>query len=290
MAFNSSVARLIAASSLVLVVGTAAAAPQAPAPDAYTELAAERFREIKAELKSDAAIVVKGPLTIQLGDSFVVSLDRIYAFCQSNASHCARETDRYARRVFEVWRDREAPAVKEKVRLVVRSEDYLAQAEKAAGDKPESRLMPRPLVDGLVIVPALDTPSSLRMLGRKDATSLQLDADALFALALSNTLAGLKPITEAPVAVKGSFGRLVGDVYEPSRLASPEAFAPLVKAHNGTLLVMAPLTDVLLYVGEDTPTAREAMRLFGRNLMKRSPNPLSDIVLRWTDKGWQRVD
>jgi hypothetical protein len=42
-------------------------------------------------------------------------------------------------------------------------------------------------------------------------------------------------------------------------------------------------------VGEDTAVTIDALRTLAGNVMSRAPNRRSDILLRWTPKGWNVV-
>ncbi len=90
----------------------------------------------------------------------------------------------------------------------------------------------------------------------------------------------------AKVASSGRIGQVAGDAYDPSRLLLHEAWAPLVAAYGGTLIVASPATNALFYVGEDSPQAIGALRSLVRNVLARAPNRLSDVLLRWTESGW----
>jgi hypothetical protein len=93
----------------------------------------------------------------------------------------------------------------------------------------------------------------------------------------------------AKPAGPGRIGHLVGDSFHPSRLALFDTWAPLAEAQGGKLIVAAPATDSVLYVGDDSPAAIGALRTLARKLMGQVPHPLSDILLRWTPTGWQVV-
>ena len=60
------------------------------------------------------------------------------------------------------------------------------------------------------------------------------------------------------------------------------SWAPLAQAQGGVLIVAAPTPDLVLYSGEDSSAALDALRTFVRNVMARTPKPLSGALLRWT--------
>jgi uncharacterized protein YtpQ (UPF0354 family) len=247
---------------------------------------------VAAQLRKDvgdAAVVVKGPLTIGLGE-LQANLDRIFAFCRGNASGCQSEVERYVKAAAQVHRDRTAPPTREAVRLVIRTSQYVQAAQASIGGGAPPQVQPRPLVEGLVILPVLDTSRAIRMLGAKDNARLGLTAQEVYDLGLSNLSKNLKPLMEiAKVAGQGQIGQLVGDSYHPSRLLLLDSWAALAQAQAGVLIVAIPATDAVFYVGEDTPVAIDALRALVKNVMTRAPNRLSSALLRWRPSGWEIV-
>lgn len=269
----------------VLIILSAMSCSSASAQDvpkgeaAFTEYVAAQLRREMG----GAAIVVKGPLTLAVGE-LQANLDRIFAYCSRDRTGCAREITTYVKGVAQVHKDRLAPPSKEAVRVLVRTQAYVAMSQAAL------KLQPRELAGGLVMLPAIDMPRSLRMLTDEDNVALGLSADEVFKLGFANLRQRLKPLMEvAKVVQPGQIGHLSGDVYHPSRLALRESWSPLAKAHAGKLIVAVPTTDTVLYVGDDAPTAIDALRALAKNVWTRAPNQLSTELLRWTPKRWEVV-
>jgi hypothetical protein len=235
-----------------------------------------------------AEVVVKGPLTLTVGGT-QANLDRIFAYCGKNSAGCQREVSTYVKAIAQIQKDRLTPPSKDAVRVLVRTQAY-AVAYQAALAKNTQLLKPRILAGGFVMLPAIDTPRAFRVLTELDNTSLGLSTDEIFELGLANLRMRLKPLLEvAKTARRGQIGHLSGDAYHPSRLALHESWAPLAKAQGGTLIVAAPATDTVLYIGEDTAVAIDALAALTRNVWSRTPNQLSTELLRWTPKGWELV-
>ena len=97
-------------------------------------------------------------------------------------------------------------------------------------------------------------------------------------------LMGIAKVTEP-----GQIGHVSGDAYDSSRLALFESWAPLAKAHGGKLIVAAPATNTVIYVGDDTATGIDALRQLAKNVSSRAPTPLSTELLRWTPQRWEVV-
>src|SRR5436309_10278105 len=214
---------------------------------AFTEYVATQLRgAIKGE-----TVEVKGPLTLGIG-GIQANLDRIFAYCNRNASGCANEISNYVKGVEQIVKDRTAPPSKEAVRIVVRAKAYL-EAGLASRPKEAPKLQPRALAGELIMLPAIDMPRTIRMLDEKDNVALGLSADDVFELGLANLRKILMPLMSiAKVTEPGQIGHVDGDAYDSSRLELLESWATLAKAHGGTLIVAATATNMVMYVGDDT--------------------------------------
>ena len=243
--------------------------------------------QIRAEV-GDASIAIKAPLSVAVGN-MQANLDRIFGFCKRNSEGCPKEIANYVKALGQAYRDQNVAPSREALRLVVRTTQYVQQVEGALGpDTPP--LHPRTLVEGLVILPVLDAPRTIRMLSDGDMKTLGLSADEVQQLALANLRSSLKPLMDtAKVAGQGQIGQLVGDAFNSSRLVLLDTWAPLAAAQGGKLIVAAPATDAVFYVGEDSAGAIDALRTLVKNIMSRAPNRLSDLLLRWTPSGWEIV-
>jgi len=274
----------VCATLLVLSAACSLACAQAvpKGEAAFTEyVAAQLRRAIRG-----VTVEVKGPLTLAFG-GFQANLDRIFAFCQRNTAGCANEVARYVKGAAEAYQDRTAPPSKAAVRVVVRTTAYLT-ATQAATSKDGPKLQPRPLAGELVMLPALDMPRTIRMLDEKDNAALGLSVDEVFQLGFDNLRKQLKPLMSiAKVAHAGQIGELSGDTYHSSRLVLFESWSPLAKVHGGKLVVAVPAPDMVLYVGDDSPKAIEALRSLTKDVASRAAAPLSNELLRWTPQRWE---
>src|SRR5580698_7351777 len=243
--------------------------------------------QIRAEI-GDAPISIKGPLTVAVGD-VQANFDRIYGFCKRNSEGCSKEIANYVKALGQAYRDQNAAPSREALRLVVRTTQYVQQVQGALGPG-AAPLHPRVLVEGLVTLPVLDAPRTIRMLSDGDMKTLGLSADEVQQVAIANLRGALKPLMDAAkVAGHGQIGQVVGDAFDSSRLILPDTWAPLAAAQGGKLIVAAPATDAVFYVGEDSAHAIDVLRTLVKNIMSRAPNRLSDILLRWTPGGWEIV-
>jgi hypothetical protein len=259
--------------------------PSAEELNAFTDRVADRLR---ARL-GNTPVDVKGPLTLSVGE-LQANLDRVFSFCNRDAAKCDAEIERYVAGVDESIRLVREPVSRDDVRLVVRTTEYFARLQ---GSVDKSALMPQPrkLAEGLVVLPAADSPKTIRILiSAEPLKELNLSTEELYRLGDANLRKSLKPIMQAAKPVgKSQIGSIEPNQYNSGRLALVDSWAPLAQAQGGVLIVCAPATDTILYISEDTPSAIDALRELAKSALKRAPNPLSDKMLRWTSDGWQEV-
>ena len=65
--------------------------------------------------------------------------------------------------------------------------------------------------------------------------------------------------------------------------------APPAQAQGGKLVVAAPSTDTILYIGEDSPRVVDAFPALVRDASSRPAHPLSTEILRWKGGGLEAV-
>lgn len=216
-----------------------------------------------------------------------LSLDRLYAFCQREAARCTEATEQYAKGVTEVVRERSRPIERAMVRLVVRPRPYVDQILLKMG---EGAIVSRPLTPELAIVPVLDFTRSVRFVSAKDLVTLGLAQDEVFKLGEGNLRAGQKPLAEvAQVPVGQALGSITGEDYASSRILFHADWKDLSGKLNQQLVVMIPAPDVLLYGDGSTPRGLEVLKTLGLNMARQSQRPLSPLLLRWTEVGWEPV-
>jgi uncharacterized protein YtpQ (UPF0354 family) len=271
--------------AVVQLLGAVPASAQGIPTDepGFTAYVAERMRKGVG----DTPVSVKAPLTLSVGP-LQANLDRIHAYCKTNPDGCDREINTYVKAAADTIRTKALPPTKEALRLVIRTTQYLDKTQQPLGS---AKLVPaRPFATGLVVMPMLDLPSTMRALTEDDRATLGLTTDEIYEVAAANLRKTLKALLQVIRPVdRGEIGQLTGDVYQPSRLALHESWAPLAKAQAGVLIVAAPATDAVLYIADDSPVGIDALRTLAKNLMDRAPNKLTSLLLRWTPAGWQIV-
>jgi hypothetical protein len=226
--FDPIIHKALFASALTLTLTVQALAQDIPSDKTgFTEYVANRLR---SEV-GDSNVVVEGTLTLKLG-GLQANLDRSYGFCEHNASGCPMEISTFVRGIAEAYRAQNAPITRDNIRVVVRTIQYVQGIQNYL--KPGApTLLPTPFVEGLVLVPVLDSPTSFRFLNTEDLKKLGLSEQGAQQLALTNTRDALKlkPLMDvAKIARPGSIGQLAGDSLYPSRLALFDTWAPLADA------------------------------------------------------------
>ena len=269
---------------LLLALGATGYARAQDVPRGEAEFTNFVAAQLRREVKG-TEVEVKRPLTLGVG-GLQANLDRIFVYCRDNTNGCRREISNYVKGIAQILKGKHAPLSKEAVRIIVRTSAYV----KASASQKVDNLQPRRLAGELVMLPAADAPRTIHPLSEQDNQQLGLSADEVFKLGLANLRTRLKPLMKvAKVAQPGQIGYLDGDVYHSSRLALHESWSPLAKAQAGKLIVAAPATDTVVYVGDDTPAAIGALRTLARQVLSKAPNPLSAELLRWTPERWEVV-
>ncbi|WP_343641291.1 hypothetical protein [Roseateles sp.] len=269
-------------SSLLIHAGAQAQSGVVP-PDAagFTDYVATQLRQ----QLGDGTVVVREPLTLGVADQRT-RLDKLYAGCQTNRAHCADDVNAFVKATTQNFRASTIPATRESLRLAVRTAASVQQSQREVGGD-ATTFRPRPFVGPLVTVPVFDTLRASRLISEKDYKTLDLSVDQVRELARKNTYNALPQVlqTAKPVA-SGEVGRLDGPVLQPSRLIFIDDWKPLADAQHGTLIVAAPANDTVLYIGDDSAASLDALRAQVREIMGKSANPLTDVLLRWSPSGW----
>jgi uncharacterized protein YtpQ (UPF0354 family) len=279
----SGVLAVMVAALQLVAVGFARAQAIPTDEPRFTAYVAEQMQKAAG----DVAVSIKGPLTLAVGP-LQANLDRIYSYCNANAAGCSGEIDTYVKAAADTLRTKTLPPTREALRLVVRTAQYRDEAQRYVA--PTTLVPARPLADGLVVMPMLDLPHTIRGLNEKDSAALGLTTKEVYEVATANLRKSLKALMHVAKPVgRGQIGQLTGDVYQPSRLVLLDSWARLAQAQGGVLIVAAPATDTVLYIAEDSPIAIDALRTLVKNVLGRAPNKLTSLLLRWTPTGWQVV-
>lgn len=281
------VLKVVAATAAVLLVPSGyTCADEA----SFTKQVADRLvRELP-----DLRIEIASPLTLKINQAdganvLQANLDRIFAFCTKAAEQCDAATSQYIAGVSGAVKDRIRPVEPSMIRLNVRPRKALESAQQhLPPDAP--RIVLRPFPGDLAITAVLDFPTAMRMFTNEDAKKLGLSEDQVIDIGLNNLRASLKPISDFPPPTAEQSFRYLGDSpYESSRLTLHSDWAPVAKALGGSLIVGIPSSNLLVYGRGDSELAVDAIRAFMRDAIRKTDRPLSTLMFRWTENGWEEV-
>lgn len=214
-------------------------------------------------------------------------LDRIRAGCERIPEKCAAFVAEYVAGIATMVADRTRPVEKASLRIALRPASYL---ERAAKEQPDAPPIWRPFAGDLGLLLVIDGKLVLRMAQRKDLEALKLSESEAFAAARENLARELTPLDSVLTPIKGkAIGFLEESAYESSRVIFHDEWREFAGSVEGSLIVTAPTTNVLVYGSGASPEAVDALRTFARDVARRSGRPLSPSVLRWTARGWESV-
>ena len=277
-----------AAGLLALAALPAAFAQTVPLEDpGFTDDLTEKFRTALP----DEHVVVVAPQRLTLGNAgTAVNLAGLARSCHATPATCDQQAATFVAGATRAFQNLNKPPQPGQVRIALRPA-AMADAYRADSRATGLNLQVQPFVDGLVSTVVIDTPSAMRWASSKDLDALKLDAAGLAELARANTHATMQPLASvAQPAPHGQVGAIEGaDAYVASRVLFTADWAPMAKAQGGVLIVAVPRTTAILYISDDGAEAVGALRAIAHQQLVTARDPLSDILLRWTPDGWQRL-
>jgi hypothetical protein len=256
---------------------------------ALTESAARLFDDEAPE----AAAAVIGPLTLQLSargsdkNDLRISLERIWAVCQSNPDGCEAATRDFVTKSVRTLRMRSQPAARDQIVAIVRPRAYV---DRVGGPSAPNTLI-APLFDDLFVLYMVDLPGSLRSLATTELDALAIDRGQLPALAVQNLTTRLGHLSDALAnAAPGAFNVLrSGNVFESSRLLVGDEWAALATKAGKPVIVGAPSGDVLLVAIGPTGDQLASMRDTVGQMFATAQRPVSPRLYRWATTKWAVV-
>ncbi len=90
-------------------------------------------------------------------------------------------------------------------------------------------------------------------------------------------------------AVVRPVGTIAGDYYESSRLSLHDDWSTIAAQMSGGLIAAVPSNDLVLYADAGQTNTVDAMATLAREMVRKSPRPLSATVFKWTKAGWELV-
>jgi hypothetical protein len=261
--------------------------------ETFTKVAAERVcKELpEYDVKPVGKLSLEGKRSD--GESTgQLSLDRVHMFCLRNSQNCSAGLDQYAKGIAESVKERNRPIERGMLRLAMRPAAYIEQIRRqivTIGGK--GSVYSKVIAPGLVAIPVVDFTRSIRLVTDQDLVKLALTEDDLFKLGEQNIQSSTKPLHKVtPTPIANSFGKIVGEDYASSRILFHDDWRDLSTKLNNKLVIMLPAPDVLLYGDGSTAAGVDALRTFAAEVARKSSRPLSQLVLLWTETGWEVVN
>lgn len=279
---------LYSLATLAFVQAAVAAVPSDPAD--FTQYVKKLFeKELPGfAFKSPARLTLKGdgPDGKTTGD---ISLDRIYGNCTANPQTADAAITHFVKAALTAINPTTVALRPEMIRLVVRREAYIKDAIARMGPGPRAAFF-RPIAPGLVIVPVIDLPATLQYVGDKELTELRMTDAEVFRTGEANFRKSSKPLSQvARIPPKRGLG-FIQEEDAPSWLAFHDEWESVAKKLHGKLVVMVPAADLLMFVEGTDRYALDALHTIGSDAGRKADRPLSDILLRWTKTGWEKVE
>ena len=267
------------------------AAPVAPPFDATTQAS---LTQSVARLFSDASpafkVQVVEPLTLHVDATDTnkhdlrVSLDRVWATCQSDAAHCEREARSFVTKAVATIETPAAKATRDQVVAVLRPRAYFDSigGTSAAGTVVEQ------FIGDLFVTYVVDLPQSTRSLGPGDMTTLGLTRADLPAIARANLSARLGGSPPELARSKAGDVNVIagGNYFESSRLLLTEDWTALSAKLGKPIFAGAPANDVLVIAIAPAAEQLAKLRAAIQGLYQSSDRPVSPQIYRWDVGRW----
>jgi len=216
-------------------------------------------------------------------------LDRLFGYIAANPKDSAAAQQSYVSQLSRAIAEAGKPISKQDVRLAIRNVAKIKSALDAMG--PGSKpAYPKNLTGDLVVLPVIDTPSTVRFVSEKDLSLLGLTEDEAVECGMKNLRAIQKPLAEvAKIPPRSGFG-IITEEYAASRLIFTSDWKSIEEKVGGNLIAMAPAYDTVIFGDGSTSTAVDALRTFGIQIAKQSQVPLSSTVVRLKGERWEAVE
>lgn len=264
----------------------AGAAPRDPA--AFTRHFAGALREgepnISIQITAPLRLTVKGPS----GDNDLY-LDQIYSVCSRDPDSCESQIKAFIGQMSAYLAKPEPALTTSSLRVIVRTDDYMAQARQFMAS--HGGPIARPLPGGFWLMLAQDRPTTIAALPLDAVKPLGLAADQALDVGARNMAADVSQQVEQVRASrgKGAIIGLGGSGYGASLFAFPDLWAPVARKYGGQLLVAVPANDAFLCADGRAPGMAQALAEAAQAAMASMDHPLSATVFRWTPHGWEVV-
>jgi len=239
-------------------------------------------------------VVIADSLTLKINldgkEKYQLNLDRISAYCAENKDGCDSVVQGFLDRSIKMLNTPEFAVTAEKLRVVVRPKDFIAQVKETTKGDPSVSPLFEPYLD-LDMVCEFDTPTATKLVLSTDLSALKLTAIDAIARAKANMHSALTPVAAQARDIRpGEFGALMADTgYTSSWLLFPDGWKDLAARFDNHLLVAVPADNLVLYERDDGDASAATLRSTASDEYQHGERPISKSIYRWHETGWEIV-
>ena len=272
-----------------VLLAVAASATAQLAPEEFTSKFIENLRQINADVGIKDVEALQFVVTTQEGDEHKAFLDNAYDLYLQDEAALQEIMNQYADALLESVTRVEPELLAENIVPVIKATAWLeevARVTREQGQDSEPNLCTQPLVEGLVVVYAEDTPSNIRYIGREDIEETGVGLEQVATLSIDNLLQRLPQIETH--GGEGLYMVTAGGNYEPSLLLIDTIWNADNFDVRGDIVIGVPARDVLLVTGSEETESLSRLVAFGEEIYAESPYRLTTNLYVWRDGAWQR--
>jgi uncharacterized protein YtpQ (UPF0354 family) len=275
---------------LCSLVGLVITCPMAAAAPAEADFTKDMLTRIN-KLAPNVMLVVTEPLSVRVLEGpqagSQINFDRINAFCEKNdAALCEEQKDSFATAIAASFVEMDYSVTRERLRVVVRSEEYVAKANSELVTGTSGPLVIVPLIAGLDLVLAADFPETTRLVSEGDLKALGLTPKQAIALGTEQVLAALPPLPEAK-SLASTVIMIPGQDYGASYLLATDKWQSLAKDVKGVLWVAVPADDKVVVGVARNENELSKLKPVVAEDYATAARGISPLIFRWTERGWQ---
>lgn len=263
--------------------------PTAAAPLTQTDFVQqmlERYRRSYPDSKVEQTDELSAKISLSGDEPITMNFDRIFTYCQSaNAADCEDAMQSFVEGTRDLASIQEI--TQERLRLVVRGADYLAEIASGIAASGQPAPLQRPIAEGIGLLLMADFPRTSRSVNGEDLRKLGISEDEAMRLGTRQVLARLPEVPTARELESGAFLPLEAE-YVESLLLKDADWERLNSETKGRMFVSVPGANLLLIGLESDGEIGAAMNAI-RQAYSESPRPISPLAYRWRDGKWQAV-
>lgn len=250
---------------------------------------AERLAgEIRTALPG-ATVTIPDPNGLDItygGQTRPLGIGSVNQSCALGATMCDEAIHSYARKAVDYMLEAIPPSPSQ-LRAFVRGKPD--QTASGIQHDPLADFIVEPLAGDLLSVCYRDLAKGRRPILTADLKAMRLDRQAALAACNSNAVTELPPLASQWHSLpKKGIGVIENGDDVTGYLLRPSDWRPLADQLGG-LIVACPSSDAVLYSRGSNAIDAEVLSLLAAQMFKKSANPVSTQVFRWTDAGWVPV-